>query len=169
MRALGISVHTGWAACVTVGGTRAAPIIDAREEIELLGDDERFVYHMAADMKRTAAAGFIAKAREKALRNAKAALRPLVTKDVVVCAIVAKEGSPGELDDILASHPRLHTAEGCLYRDVLRGACTVPVHVVSPRSLDVGTVGKLAPPPWGRDQKLAALAAWRALERARRS
>jgi len=43
------------------------------------------------------------------------------------------------------------------------------VHVVSPRSLDVGTVGKLAPPPWGRDQKLAALAAWRALERARRS
>ena len=25
-------------------------------------------------------------------------------------------------------------------------------------------LGKLAPPPWGRDQKLAALAAWSVLE-----
>lgn len=52
---------------------------------------------------------------------------------------------------------------GHFYRDVLRDACTVPVQLVAPRSLDAGSVGKLAGPPWGKDQKLAALAAWAAL------
>lgn len=36
-------------------------------------------------------------------------------------------------------------------------------HVVSTSSLDATTVGRLAPPPRGEDQKLAALAAWGAL------
>jgi len=35
---LGLSVHTGWAACVVAGGSVRAPRLDAREEIELLGD-----------------------------------------------------------------------------------------------------------------------------------
>ena len=82
---------------------------------------------------------------------------------VTVCAIVAKDGDPGSLDRILAAHSRIHGAEGALYRDVLREACTVPVKLVPPRSLDHTKVGKLAPPPWGRDQKLAALAAWSVL------
>jgi hypothetical protein len=162
-RALGISVHTGWAACVVAGGTLAKPIIDLRAEIELLGDDERFVFHMAAEMKRPVAEKWVAEARAKALANAKTALSRLLTKDVTLCAIVAKPGNAGELDAILASHPRLHTAEGCLYRDVLREASTVPVHIVSPASLDVTKVGKIAPPPWAKDQKLAALAAWTVL------
>ena len=82
---------------------------------------------------------------------------------VSVCAIVAKEGRPGNLAAVLASHPHIHTAEGYFYRDVFREACTVPVNIVPPSSLDVSKVGKLAAPPWGRDQKLAALAAWSAL------
>jgi hypothetical protein len=36
----------------------------------------------------------------------------------------------------------------------------VPVTIVPPASLDISRVGKLAGPPWGKDQKLAALAAW---------
>ena len=158
--ALGISVHTGWAACVVVGGSLQKPAIVARDIIEILGDAERFCFHMAAEMKRADAEEWIAQVRRKALVNAKRALAPLLTKDVASCAIVAREGAAGDLDKVLASHTRIHTAEGCFYRDVLRDACPVPVNIVPPSTLDVSKVGKLAPAPWGRDQKLAALAAW---------
>lgn len=158
-RAIGISVHTGWAACVVVGGSLKKPQIIANEVIEMLGDSERFCFHMAAEMKRAEAGKWIARARDKAVTNARRALAPLVAR-AAACAIVAKEGDAGDLDRILASHPRIHTAEGCFYRDVLRDACTIPVRVVPPSTLDASRVGKIAPPPWGRDQKLAALAAW---------
>src|SRR5262245_54277660 len=163
-RALGISVHTGWGACVVVGGSLARPEIAANEVIEILGDSERFCFHMAEKMERPAAENWIAHARKKAIANARRALAPLVAQDVSVCAIVAKKGEAGSLDEELASHPRLHTAEGCFYRDVLRDACPIPVHVIPPSSLDPTKVGKLAAPPWGRDQKLAALAAWAVIE-----
>ena len=159
-RAMGISVHTGWGACVVVGGSLAKPEIIANEVIRILDDSERFCFHMAAEMKRAAAETWIATAKRKATANARRALAPLFAKDVRVCAIVAKEGIPGSLDETLASHPRLHTAEGCFYRDVFRDASPIRAEVVPPARLDVSTVGKLAPAPWGRDQKLAALAAW---------
>jgi hypothetical protein len=60
----------------------------------------------------------------------------------------------------ISVHTRMHTCEGFFYRDVLRQACRIPAHIVPSASLDVSKVGKLAAPPWGRDQKLAALAAW---------
>jgi hypothetical protein len=159
-RAIGISMHTGWGACVVVGGSLERPEIVANEVIEILGDSERFCFHMAAEMERTAAEKWIAHVRGKAIANAKQALEPLISKEVSVCAIVAKGGDAGELDEILASHPRIHTAEGSFYRDVLRDACPIPVQLVRPSSLDPSKVGKLTSPPWGRDQKLAALAAW---------
>ncbi|HEU0201546.1 MAG TPA: hypothetical protein VFR86_14065 [Burkholderiaceae bacterium] len=161
-RAIGISIHTGWAACVVVDGSPAQPQIVANEVIEILGDSERFCFHMAAEMKRSAAAEWITRARKKAIANASRALAPLVAQGVTVCAIVANTSDPGDLDEVLASHPRIHLAEGCFYRDVLRDACE-PVRVVAPSLLDPSKVGKLAPPPWGRDQKLAALAAWKVI------
>ena len=161
--ALGISIHTGWAACVVVGGSLAKPEIVENRLIDILDDSERFCFHMAAEMKLDAAEKWIAKVRKKALGNARAALAPLCTRSVKVCALVAKPGDPGTLEHILAAHPRLHTAEGCLYRDVLREACPIPVELVPPKSLEIAQVGKLSGPPWGKDQKLAALAAWRLL------
>ena len=158
-RAIGISPHTGWAACVVVGGSLPKPEIVANEVIDILGDEERFCFHMAAEMKPDAAAKWIAEIRRKASANARRVLAPLV-KQVDVCAIVARDGDAGDLATVLASHPRIHTAEGQFYRDVLRQACAVPVHLVAPKSLDISAVGKLAPAPWGKDQKLAALAAW---------
>jgi hypothetical protein len=162
--AIGISVHTGWAAWVVAAGSPAAPVIAANEVIDLLGDEDRFVYHAAA-LLQTGAARSVANARKKALAAAKAAFARLATKDVVACAIVAKAGDLGELDWILAAHPRIHTAEGRFYRDVLREASTVPVSLVPPSEIAgrVDRVGKLAAPPWGKDQKLAALAAWTVL------
>jgi hypothetical protein len=158
--AMGISVHTGWAACVVVGGSLKRPEIFANEIVDILDDSERFCFHMAAEMERTEAGKWIASMREKARANARRALAPLLTQDVSVCAIVAKEGDPGDLDRIFASHPRIHTAEGCFYRDVLRDACGVPVRIIPPSALDAAKVGAKLATPWGRDQKLAALAAW---------
>ena len=157
---MGISVHTGWGACVVVGGSLSRPEILANSVIDILGDSERFCFHMAAEMKLAAAEKWIADSRRKAIANAGRALSPFLVKNVSVCAIVAKDGEVGDLETVLASHPRIHMAEGCFYRDVLRDACTIPVRVIPPSSLDPSKVGKLAAPPWGRDQKLAALAAW---------
>jgi len=58
---------------------------------------------------------------------------------------------------------RIHSAEGFFYRDVFRDACPVSCRIVPAASLNIAAVGKLAAKPWGRDQKLAALAAWHAL------
>jgi len=163
-QAIGISIHTGWAACVVVGGSLAKPEIVGNEVVQVLGDSERFCFHMAAEMKRSEVEKWLSGLRKKALANARRALAPLVAKTVSVGAVVAKPDDAGDLDQILASHPRLHTAEGCFYRDVFREACVVPVHIVTPSSLDPSKVGKLAGPPWGKDQKLAALAAWKVLK-----
>jgi hypothetical protein len=164
-RAIGITVHTGWGACVLVGGSMTSPEIIANHLIEILSDSERFCFHIAAEMKRSAAEKWIARERKKAVANARRALAPLVTQDVIACAIVAKEGEIGNLGEVLSSHPRIHTAEGYFYRDAFRDSCAIPVHVVPPSLLDISGVGRLAPSPWGRDQKLAALAAWKVMQR----
>jgi hypothetical protein len=162
-RALGISVHTGWGACVVVGGSPQRPEVIANEVVEILGDAERFCFHRAAEMDRGQAAKWIERTRNLAVDSAKKALSPLLGNDVGRCAIVAKPGEVGPLESVLASHPRIHTAEGCFYRDVFRDACGVPVRIIPPGSLDVSAIGKITGPPWGRDQKLAALAAWTVL------
>jgi hypothetical protein len=157
--ALGIVVHTGWGACVCVGGSLRKPEIHANGIVEMLGDDERFCFHVAAEMPAAERAPWIAGLRRKAITNARQALASFLV-DVSRCAIVARPGEAGDLEAVLESHTRIHSAEGCFYRDVLSEACTVPVVAVPPASLDASAVGKLAGPPWGKDQKLAALAAW---------
>lgn len=158
-RAMGISVHTGWGACVVVAGSLEHPEVVAAAMIEVLPDNERFCFHSAVEMQPKAAMEWLAHLREKALNNARRELAALIPR-VSICAIVAKEGEPGDLAAVMQSHPRIHTAEGYFYRDVFRDACPMPACIVPPSSLDVSKVGKLAAPPWGRDQKLAALAAW---------
>jgi hypothetical protein len=162
-RALGITLHTGWGACVIVGGSLREPRVFTNEIIEILGSSERFCFHLAAEMEYAAAETWLARIREKAVANARRALSPLLAQTVGVCAIVAKEGAAGDLREVLKSHPRLHAAEGFFYRDVLRAACTIPTQIISPKSLDPSKVPKCASAPWGRDQKLAALAGWSAI------
>ena len=160
MRALGISVHTGWAVCVIVAGSLRRPEILANETLEILDDSERFCFHRAVEMTPAEAHKWMLRVRSKALGNAERALKSLIAREVGVCAIVARQGDAGDLAQVLASHARIHSAEGYFYRDVLREACTVPVSIIPPSSIDVTQVGKLAAAPWGKDQKLAALAAW---------
>ncbi|MGQ0590569.1 MAG: hypothetical protein ACT4N8_13765 [Sphingosinicella sp.] len=160
---LGISPHSGWAACVIVGGTPAEPKIVANQVIRYADDKERFCYHAAAEMELVAAERWLSQMKRHATANARRALQPLLA-EADICAIAAKDRQPGTLAYILAAHPRIHAAEGCFHRDVIRDACTIPVELVPPASLDPGRVGKLSTSPWGRDQKIAALAGWAVLD-----
>jgi hypothetical protein len=168
--ALGISVHTGWGACVVAGGDVRAPVVEVREDVEVLGEDERFVFHRAAELPAGEAARAIERARRTAVSHAKTAVQRLAQgREVTGCAVVAKKTPmPEPLQTVLAAHSRIHAAEGCFYRDVFREACEecgLEVRIVTPAGLDpnaavVMRAGKAVGRPWGRDQKLAALAAW---------
>jgi hypothetical protein len=151
---------------VVVGGSPARPEIIAHPVIEVLSQSDRFCFHRAAEMAPATAQTWLAQLRARALACAREALAPLMAHQVSLCAIVSKDGRAGDLADVLASHMKIHSAEGFFYRDVFREACPVRAEVVSPSLLDVSNMGKLAPAPWGRDQKLAALAAWLVMGRA---
>jgi hypothetical protein len=161
-RAIGISVHTGWGACVVVGGSLRKPEIFSNSVIELLEDAERFCYHRAAGMNPVLVQEWLIRIRAKALAKARSELVPQM-QDVHIGAIVAKEGAIPDLQAVLASHMRIHSAEGFFYRDIFRQACQIPCRLVAPASLDITTIGKPATHPWGRDQKLAALAAFQVI------
>jgi hypothetical protein len=161
--AIGITVHTGWGACVVVAGSLREPEIVANRVIEVLEGAERFCYHRAAEMEDAPVQEWMRRVRAKALVQARKALAPLLTRDVRIGAIVAKDGDSPNLQTALATHMRIHSAEGLFYRDILREACEVPCHIVPPDSIDTARVTKLPVKPWGRDQKLAALAAWQVM------
>jgi hypothetical protein len=163
-RAIGISVHTGWGACVVVSGSLQRPELVENRLIELSDDAERFCFHRAAEMDPALAPAWLTNTRAKMLARARTELAPML-QHVLVGAIVAKEGDAPDLDRAMASHMRIHAAEGFFYRDVFRDACGIPCRIIPPTSLDIAAAGKLHVKPWGRDQKLAALAAWQALER----
>ena len=88
------------------------------------------------------------------------------------------------VDEILAVHFRMHKAEGVLFRDALAeaaGSCGLKLLRVLEKQLDeqaeralatsvnslrktIASLGKSVGPPWGKDQKDAALAAMIALQ-----
>ncbi len=87
------------------------------------------------------------------------------------------------VDEILAVHFRMHKAEGELFREALSRAveaCGLELARIPEKRLDehaartlrapaarlvetAAELGRSVGPPWGRDQKEAALAAWAAL------
>jgi hypothetical protein len=105
MHSIGISVHTGWGACVVVSGSRREPWIIGNKVIRILDDDERFCFHRAAELSPELVQGWLARLHEKALARARSELSVL-THDVRGGAIVAKEGLKPELDSRSPSpHP----------------------------------------------------------------
>jgi hypothetical protein len=119
----------------------------------------------------------------EALREARAAAESS-GHEPVGCAVLSGAGMPAwTVAEILSVHLRMHQAEGELFREALRaGARQLGLRVIGIRekqlearakeelSLSAARVderlralGKQAGPPWARDQKGAALAAWIAL------
>lgn len=170
--AFGLTVHTGRAECVVIAGTDAAAPVEAREEMALLDEADRFVFHRAARMDAAAAERWVAQARATVVRRASPALQRLARGRESACAIVAKPGALPPLAQILASHLRIHAAEGLFYRDALRQAaeaCGFATRVLAKTELDaedarLEAVGRALGKPWTMDWKLATVAAWRALD-----
>jgi hypothetical protein len=188
--AIGISAHTGWAAAVAVTGTVAAPVIVDKRRIELVDHSTPhatgFVYHLAAERPLAAARRLVAGTRAAAVRRARAELAAWAERHatvlVVATAIVAGKQPPLdlELDEVLASHARIHAAEGQLWREVWAEASLalgiaverIPAPELAarvgarlsltPAKVDarLAELGRRAGRPWAADQRLATLAAW---------
>jgi hypothetical protein len=140
---LGVSPHSGWAALVALGGDPRRP------EVLLRAVEER---------------GFA----------------------IAGLAILQSNGRQGaSLEAILASHALIHTADGEHFRGALAEAarcCGTEAARIRQKELHeraaaalkrpieelrgyVASLGKSVGPPWGADQKSAALLAWLTLAR----
>jgi hypothetical protein len=148
-------------------------------------------YHAAEELDLAEARVLVRRGVETARRIAVREIRSAVKRargngyEVEACAVLMGQPMPDwTVDEILAVHFRMHKAEGVLFRDVLaRAATTCGLRFVgvpekqlaehaeealatSMNSLQktIALLGKSAGPPWGKDQKDAALAAMIALQ-----
>jgi hypothetical protein len=193
--AVGLRVHSGWAALVVMGATSRAPsVIEQRRivifDAKIAGSKQPF--HAAEKMELKKAEAHIARCRASTRKMAREEFGAVVKEmraqghDVIRCGLLLASGRPvGTLPAALASHAMLHTAEGQFYRDALREAsehCAVPVMGVREKELfasatealrlseseirrRVAEMGKVVGAPWSQDEKLAAVVAWLALKK----
>ena len=149
-------------------------------------------YHAAEGLPARDAREVVERGLTAARRHATREVRDAVTRIereghiIDGCAVLMGQPMPDwSVDDILAVHFRMHKAEGVLFRDALARAAkacgqrlveipekTLQDHArqalgAPPAALAkrIATLGKTAGPPWGKDQKDAALAAMIALGR----
>lgn len=191
--AIGFSPHSGWAALVALGGSLDSPEVLLRERIEMTSSrlpGPKQPYHEVEGMPTRKAAPLLERYLESAttlatdgLRTAVAALEERGFR-VRGAAILQSNGRQGvSLEAILASHALIHTADGDHFRSALAEAgrrCGIEAARVRQRELveraasalkqpaerlqaRVASLGKTVGPPWGADQKQAALLAWLAL------
>jgi hypothetical protein len=193
--AVGFRVHSGWAAAVVVCGPADAPVVVDRRKIQLVKTFSytfRQPYHSAEKMPRPDGKKFICEVQSDARRLALSSLRSLQAdladgdfKLVRGALLLASGRALPALEQILASHALIHTADGELFRDSLRAACArchLPVQGIREKELflaaskalgieaatlkrRVTALGKALGPPWNQDEKFAALAAWLNLAR----
>jgi hypothetical protein len=182
--------HSGWAALVGLSGDPAHPELVARQRLELADPEDRTAkqpYHAAEELALGAARRFLERLRRDAATRADRALvalgRELGSRGrrLSRLGILQASGRMGaDLEATLRSHALIHTADGEHFRDALAEAgaglglevVRVPERRLSRfASLALGVseaaltervlrLGKPAGPPWGADQKAAALFAW---------
>lgn len=184
--AFGLKAHSGWAALVALGSERGELRVVDRARLVLAEEDgsewAKQPYHAAENLAPARARELVEKAVASARELARRELRSAVQRaeeaghEVVACAVLVGSGMPDwTVEEILAVHFRMHQAEGELFRDVLvraARACRLGLVEISEKHLaagperrgeEIAALGKAVGPPWGKDQKDAALAALLAL------
>jgi len=192
--AVGLRVHSGWAALVALTGVRESPEVIARRRIEIADPGIRGSkqpFHAAEPLEFLDAQAHIERCAASTERLARQALQAAIDglrdrrAQAAACGMILGSGRtlPG-LAAVLKSHALIHTAEGEFFRNALVEACEhcglVVMRVkekelfergaaqfrtsVSELERRVRELGKPLGPPWTQDQKYAALAAWMALE-----
>jgi hypothetical protein len=148
-------------------------------------------YHAAEGLDPKAAREIVKRGTEAAYRIAQREMRAAVKllhareHQVVACAVLVPNPMPEwSVAEILAVHFRMHKAEGVLFPDALAKAAemcglnlvAIPEKLLSEHAekllatplsdliRKITMLGKSVGPPWGKDQKNAALAAMVALQ-----
>ena len=189
--ALGLKAHSGWAALVVLGKQGNDFVVVDRRRIELVEEEwAKQPYHAAEGLKPDVARDLVKLGIAAANRIAVREIRKTVKEEterrneVRACAVLVGSPMPDwTVDQILAVHFRMHKAEGVLFRDALAHAAKetkVKLVAIEEKALmdhaeralqisgsdlakRIALLGKTAGPPWGKDQKDAALAAMVAL------
>ena len=187
--AIGVSVHSGWGAVVAMVGQRGQEEVLLRRRMVII--DAKIAgsaqpYHYVVKKEIHTAETHLARC---ATVSGHLAIEALTRISVELqdrgfllnsAAILLSSARPlPDLEEILASHALIHTAEGEFFRQAFRGAfehLKIPVTGIRARDLNdcaVKTFGKDAPAiqkridgmgrsmgaPWTKDEKTAALAA----------
>ena len=191
---LGFKSHSGWAVMVAIASNKTGPEVITRRRIELIEEGELWAkqpYHAAEHLPLPEARKIVKNGINSAQRVAKRRLKEILIAcansnlKVLACGVITPEPMPNwSSDEILAVHFRMHKAEGVLFPDALaKGAeaNNIPLLAVREKRLDdisqksfgrpvVGLMkdatelGRTAGPPWGKDHKLATIAAMIALK-----
>jgi hypothetical protein len=172
--AAGFKAHSGWAALVVIGSSSDGFVVVDRRRIELV--DEIWAkqpYHAAEDLPPEEARRLVKRGIDAAHRIGEREMRAFVKRcsdaghKIAGCGVLAGTPMPDwTIDQILAVHVRMHKAEGVLFPAALiaaANACDLNLVTIQEKQLPinaaVAALGKLAGPPWGKDQKSAASAA----------
>jgi hypothetical protein len=188
--AFGFSAHSGWAALVVLGNAASNLSVLARSRVELIDDhdpESKQPYHTVEFLCVEEATGRLRGYLEVAEGLAYAAIetqceamtqRGYQVKSVGIIESAGRKVS--SLSSVLKSHALIHAAEGDHFRNALSAAaqrlglrvCRIQArgledHAVSQLRLPlksmldtVNSLGRQVGPPWGADQKKAALLAW---------
>ena len=189
--AVGFRHHTGWAVLVALTLEDGEPVVLDRRRVQLVDDDERAPYHIAAErwgVSTEKAATLIDRLTREAADGAASAVAAAAGElsaagHTLTAAGVGSGRDLPPLASILRSHAMLHTAEGELYRAALEEGASrnhlritvAPLKTLLPYAAGVlgedepsltrtlAALGKSLGPPWQKDHREAALLAWLAL------
>jgi len=187
--AIGVSVHSGWGAVVAMAGNQGLEEVLDRRRLVIIDPNVAGAaqpYHYVEEMEIRAAQRHLTRCATDSTRLALEALTRVSAElrdrgfRVMASAILLSSARPlPDLEEILGSHPLIHTAEGEFFRQAFRSAfehLKIPVTGIRARDLDdcaLKAFGKSAPEvhkridgmgrnlgaPWTIDEKTAALAA----------
>lgn len=177
--AFGLKAHSGWAMLVVLGKQGEQLAVVDRRRIELVEHAwAKQPYHAAEGLQAQKARDLIQCGIDETHRVALSEMKAAVKRErdrkneVTGCAVVV--GTPmtdWNTDEILAVHFRMHKAEGVLFQNVLLRAaeqCKLETLAALDKDLiaqagdftkKLAALGKSIGPPWGKDQKDAALVA----------
>jgi hypothetical protein len=188
--AIGFVPHSGWAVMIALRLARTGPQVLARSRIRLIDEhdpDSKQPYHavefLCVEEATGRLAGYMDVARSMAYSAIRAQSEELTGRGYLVKSVGILESAgrkPSSLSSILASHALIHAADGDHFRNALSAAAELyglSVHRIPARALEdhaaeclrlslkrlrgtVADLGKPIGPPWGADQKKAALLAW---------
>ena len=188
--AMGLRVHSGWAALVVLAGDRRSPRVVRRRRIDMADAEDmeaRHPYHAAQQLDLSRARELLERLRDDATEHAHRDLTraldevgPQGLRPRTAVVLMASGRLPLQLQKILASHAAIHTAEGAHFREALAQAgqrlglnvIRLPERLVLGRAAEalglpaedlrarVGAMGRGLGPPWTADQKSATLGAW---------